>query len=86
MDFIGSNLFDVKGLIVLSLMIVNPVVFAIQGVFSAKYSVEFYISVGLFLMSYMTFACVTLNESAFGYVIFYLIIGVFSYRLGKKFK
>lgn len=75
-DFLGAQ--D-HGYFILALIIIFPMIFLIQGIFSAILKENLWVSLGISTVAYVVIMFLWMNSSAVGYIIFYLLSGFLGY-------
>lgn len=74
---------DLKGLFIISLILLFPLLFLIQGLFSSKLNINYPLSLLISLVSFILILVVYMNSSAYIYLIAYTIISLLSFYIGK---
>lgn len=74
---------DLKGLFVLSLLLLFPLIFFIQGLYAFKFKTNYLIPLLISLFSFLVVLLVYLNSSALPYMFFYTITGCAGFYLPK---
>lgn len=79
-----SNIFnfngiDSKGIFIVSLIALFPLLFFIQGIISAVNNTNVLLSLGVSILNFIILMIVYLNNSAFIYILIYLAFGVIGY-------
>lgn len=89
MDNYNYSGIDYDGIVILSLLFLFPLLFLLQGIFSAISSTNVHLSLGVSIKCFIILMMVYLNDSAALYILIYLAIGVLGYTSTKfilKFK
>ena len=84
-----SNIFEAlisHGIFVLSLMLIFPLSFFIQGVLGGYSTLNVHIALSISLVTFIVIVAVALNSSAYVYVPLYLLTGLMGYGLALLFK
>ena len=74
---------DVKGFFILSLVLIIPTLIFLQGILSAKYKVNIFLSLGITLVTFVSIMVICLNTSVFIYIGIYIISWILGYILSK---
>jgi hypothetical protein len=82
-DIMGE--YDKMGTIILSLIIINPLMFFIQGIMSGKERINILLALGTSVAIYVLECLIYLNSSALPYCVVYIIIGILTYLFGRWF-
>jgi hypothetical protein len=77
------NSIDFKGIFILSLILLFPLLFLIQGIICARYNINAFISLGASILGFIILMLVYLNDSAVIYIFTYLIFGIMGYLITK---
>ena len=75
------NAVDFKGLIILSLVLLFPLIFLIQGIVSSLNNTNILLSLGASILGFILLMIIYLNTSAFIYTVLYLVFGTIGYLL-----
>lgn len=65
----------------LALIIIFPIIFLIQGIFSAILKDNIWVSLGISTFMFIVIMFLWLNSSAAGYIIFYVLIGFIGFGM-----
>ena len=76
-----SNGMDFKGLLIISLIFIFPLLFLLQGVKSAINNINIIISMGVSILTFIIYISICLNYSAIIYIFIYLSFGTIGYIL-----
>ncbi len=79
-----SNI-DLKGLFVISLVLLFPVLFLIQGILCALNGTNVWLSFVMSVITFIVLLMIYLNSSAMIYILIYLISGLIGYGMVKLF-
>jgi hypothetical protein len=82
---ISFNSVDFKGIFILSLILLFPVLFLTQGIVCARYNINVFLSLGASILDFVILMIVYLNDSALIYGLIYLTFGVTGYLITKIF-
>ncbi|MBK1813382.1 hypothetical protein JHL18_22425 [Clostridium sp. YIM B02505] len=82
-DIMGE--YDKMGTIILSLIIIDPLMFFIQGIMAGKERINMFLALGTSAVVFALWCLIYLNSSALPYCIIYIIIGSLTYLFGKWF-
>lgn len=80
---------DFKWILVLSLLLIFPLLFLLQGIICALGNINVFLSLGVSMLDFLILVMICLNRSAFFYVPIYLMLGTIGYLTAKfilKFK
>lgn len=80
---------DFKGILVLSLLLIFPLLFLLQGIICVLGNINVFLSLGVSILDFLILAMICLNSSAFFYIPIYLMLGTIGYLTAKfilKFK
>lgn len=80
---------DFKGILVLSLLLIFPLLFLFQGIICASGNINVFLSFGVSILDFLMLIMIYLNSSAFFYIPIYLMLGTVGYLTAKlilKFK
>jgi hypothetical protein len=80
-NMLNFNGIDFKGIFIVSLIALFPLLFLIQGILSALNNINVLLSMGISVLSFILLMIVYLNESAFIYILTYLVFGVLGYMI-----
>jgi len=78
-NMLNFNGIDFKGIFIVSLILLFPLLFLIQGIMSAINNTNVLLSMGISILNFIILMMVYLNESAFIYILIYLAIGLIGY-------
>jgi len=78
-NMLNFNGIDFKGIFIVSLIILFPLLFLIQGIISAVNNTNVLLSLGTSMLNFIILMMVYLNESAFIYILIYLVFGIIGY-------
>jgi hypothetical protein len=81
LDFKGI---DFKGIFILSLILLFPLLFLLQGIICAINNTNLFLSLGVSILNFIILLMVYLNDSALIYVFIYLTFGVIGYLITKS--
>lgn len=79
---------DLKGLLIVSIVLIFPMVFLIQGIVATANNANKIVSLGVSLISYLVYLIFTMKEIALMYIVFYFVlymVGVFIGILIRKY-
>lgn len=76
---------DYKGISILSLVLLFPLLFLVQGIVSAKTNTNIFLSLGISTIDFILLMAIYLNFSAWFYTVIYLLFGIIGYALSKRF-
>lgn len=82
-NIFGLHDMDIKGLHILCLVLIFPIVFLVQGVISKLTNTNIILSLLVSIVAYIVFVFVFLNSSAIGYIIFYSIVYIIGCLVSK---
>jgi len=74
---------DFKGIVGLSLSVLFPLLFILQGIFSYISNTNVFLSLGLSIICFIALMMAYLNDSASLYILVYLLIGLVGYMITK---
>lgn len=74
---------DFKGIFVISLIFLFPILFLIQGITCAITRTNIFLALGVSILDFIILMFVYLNDSAFVYNIIYIVFGIGGYLLTK---
>ena len=78
-NMLNFNGIDFKGIFIVSLILLFPLLFLIQGIMSAINNTNVLLSMGISILTFIILMMVYLNESAFIYILIYLVFGIIGY-------
>ncbi|MBN1038875.1 hypothetical protein DVW12_09180 [Clostridium botulinum] len=84
MDVYNTTGIDFKGLFILSLLLLFPLLFLIQGILCAVNNtniVNLIFSFGVSILDYIILMKIYLNDSAFEYVLIYSVLWIVGYTI-----
>ena len=79
---------DLKGLLIISIVLFFPIIFLIQGILVTTYDINKISSISISLVSYLIYLFFIMKETVLEYIVFYLlsyIIGVVIGNVIKKY-
>ncbi len=79
----GFTEVDMKGLFILGLVLIFPILFAIEGIVSAIKNIVWIIPLSISLMVFFVIKLVALNDSANIYLMYYFIAYMLGYCISK---
>ncbi|NRT36546.1 hypothetical protein BJV38_000866 [Clostridium beijerinckii] len=79
----GFNGIEFKGIFILSLILLFPALFLIQGIICAKYNINVLLSLGVSILGFRILMIVYLNDSALIYLLGYVTFEVTGYLIAK---
>ena len=79
----GFTEVDMKGLFILGLVLIFPILFAIEGIVSAIKNIVWLIPLSISLMVFFVIRLVALNDSANIYLMYYFIAYMLGYCISK---
>ena len=82
-NMLNFNGLDFKGLFIVSLILLFPILFLIQGIICAINNTNIFLSFGVSILDFIILMFVYMNDSAFGYNLIYLVIGIIGYLITK---
>lgn len=88
-NMLDFNGIDFKGIFILSLILLFPLLFLLQGIICVINNTNIFLSLGVSILNFIILMMVYLNDSAFIYVLIYLAFGAIGYLITKfivKFK
>lgn len=74
---------DFKGIFLISLIFLFPILFFIQGITCAITRTNIFLALGVSILDFIILLFVYLNDSAFVYNIIYIVFGIGGYLLTK---
>lgn len=74
---------DFKGIFLISLIFLFPILFFIQGITCAITRTNIFLALGVSILDFIILMFVYLNDSAFVYNIIYIVFGIVGYLLTK---
>lgn len=74
---------DFKGIFLISLIFLFPILFFIQGITCAITRTNIFLALGVSILDFIILLFVYLNDSAFVYNIIYIVFGIVGYLLTK---
>lgn len=74
---------DFKGIFLISLIFLFPILFFIQGITCAITRTNIFLALGVSILDFIILMFVYLNDSAFVYNIIYIVFGIGGYLLTK---
>ncbi|GKU24030.1 hypothetical protein [Clostridium folliculivorans] len=77
--------YDKEGMIILTLIIINPLLFFIQGIMAGKEKINMFLALGTSTAIFVLWCLIYLNPSALPYCVVYIIIGGLTYLFGRWF-
>ncbi|WP_435630763.1 hypothetical protein [Clostridium botulinum] len=77
---------DFKGIFIISLILLFPILFVIQGILCALNNINIFLSLGVSILDFIILMFIYMNESAFIYNLIYLIFGMIGYLITKTIK
>ena len=80
LDFKGI---DFKGIFILSLILLFPLLFLLQGIICAINNTNVFLSLGVSILNFIILLMVYLNESAAIYILIGLTLGAVGYLITK---
>ena len=83
------NGIDFKGILILSLILLFPLLFLLQGIICAINNTNVFLSLGASILNFIILLMVYLNDSALIYILIYLTFGAIGHLITKfivKFK
>jgi len=83
MDNYNYSGIDYEGIVILSLLFLFPLLFLLQGIFSALSSTNVFLSLGVSILCFIILMMVYLNDSAALYILIYLVIEFLGYSSTK---
>lgn len=81
--FASSDDLYTTGLILNSLIIYFPLLFLLQGIFSALVRANMFVSLGVSVIAYIIVVFVWLNSSAIVYIIAYIVVWFIGYGISR---
>ncbi|MDR5586357.1 MULTISPECIES: hypothetical protein [Clostridium] len=84
MDVYNTKGIDFKGLFIISLLLLFPLLFLIQGILCAVNNtniVNLIFSFGVSILDYIILMKIYLNDSAFEYVLIYSVLWIIGYTI-----
>lgn len=72
---------DFKGLLIISLIFIFPLLFLLQGIKSSINNTNIIMSIGVSIFTFIVFMIIYLNSSAIMYIFIYLVFGAIGYIL-----
>lgn len=82
-NMLNFNDIDFKGLFIISYIILFPILFLIQGIMCAINKTNIFLALGISVLDLLILMLVYMNDSAFGYNLIYLILGITGYLITK---
>lgn len=82
-NMLDFNGIDYKGIYILSLILLFPLLFLLQGIICAINNTNVFLSVGLSILTFIILMIVYLNDSAFIYVLIYFTFGAVGHLIAK---
>ncbi|GFP76664.1 hypothetical protein [Clostridium fungisolvens] len=77
--------YDKMGLLILALLLIFPILFAIQGVIIGKMKLNVFLSLGISAAVFTFLSLICLNSSALFYCVIYLPLWGLGYLFGRWF-
>ncbi|WP_434302928.1 hypothetical protein [Clostridium botulinum] len=85
-NMLNFNGIDFKGIFIISLILLFPILFIIQGILCAISHTNVFLSLGVSILDFIILMFVYMNESAFIYNLIYLTCGIIAYLITKSIK
>ncbi|MGO5064952.1 hypothetical protein FDF31_13290 [Clostridium sporogenes] len=85
-NMLNFNGIDFKGIFIISLILLFPILFVIQGIICAINHTNIFLSFGVSILDFIILMFVYMNESAFIYNLIYLACGIIAYLITKSIK
>ncbi|OOM75914.1 hypothetical protein CLPUN_29510 [Clostridium puniceum] len=82
-NMLNFNAIDFKGIFILSLILLFPLLFLMQGIICAISNINVFLSLGVSILNFIILTMVYLNDSALIYVLIYVTFGVIGYIITK---
>lgn len=79
LNILKLNDIDLKGALILFLILVFPLLFLSQGIISAVNNVNIFLSLTISVFAFILFVVRCLNNSAYVYILVYSLFGVVGY-------
>ena len=79
---------DLKGLLIVSVVLIFPIIFLIQGIIATANNTNKIVSLGVSLISYLVYLVRIMKEAALMYIVFYFVwyvLGIFVGTLIRKY-
>ena len=78
-NMLNFNGIDFKGLFIVSLILLFPLLFLLQGIVCALSNNNVFLTLGVSILVFIILMMIYLNSSAFIYILIYLIFGIIGY-------
>ncbi|MFT8348691.1 hypothetical protein [Clostridium saccharoperbutylacetonicum] len=80
---LNFNVIEFKGIFILSLILLFPLLFLLQGIISAVNNTNVLLALCISTLDFIILIMVYLNDSAFIYILIYLVFGLIGYIITK---
>ena len=81
---LNFNVIEFKGIFILSLILLFPLLFLLQGIISAVNNTNVLLALGISTLDFIILMMVYLNDSASIYILIYLVFGLIGYIITKS--
>ncbi|AGF54665.1 hypothetical protein BJV45_000148 [Clostridium saccharoperbutylacetonicum] len=83
-NMLNFNVIEFKGSFILSLILLFPLLFLLQGIISAVNNTNVLLALGISTLDFIILMMVYLNDSASIYILIYLVFGLIGYIITKS--
>ncbi|AQR93620.1 hypothetical protein CLSAP_09270 [Clostridium saccharoperbutylacetonicum] len=83
-NMLNFNVIEFKGIFILSLILLFPLLFLLQGIISAVNNTNVLLALGISTLDFIILMMVYLNDSASIYILIYLVFGLIGYIITKS--
>lgn len=83
-NMLNFNVIEFKGIFILSLILLFPLSFLLQGIISAVNNTNVLLALGISTLDFIILMMVYLNDSASIYILIYLVFGLIGYIITKS--
>jgi hypothetical protein len=83
-NMLDFNGIDFKGIFILSLILLFPFLFLLQGIICAINNTNIFLSLGVSILNFIILLIIYLNDSAVIYIFIYLTFGAIGYLITKS--
>lgn len=83
-NMLNFNVIEFKGIFILSLILLFPLLFLLQGIISAVNNTNVLLGLCISTLDFIILIMVYLNDSAFIYILIYLVFGLVGYIITKS--
>ncbi len=83
-NMLNFNVIEFKGIFILSLILLFPLLFLLQGIISAVNNANVLLALGISTLDFIVLMMAYLNDSASIYILIYLVFGLIGYIITKS--